>query len=488
MRLWSTIRFLSTLVGAVDLCSSIKISRFSTMKLQGSKSQFQAVPSPMTRRSALTSLSVIGTVATLVQSPAVCSAAFGPAYGAVRSQAPVRYFSMDDVVSELKISGGKIADIVGEGLPLDGIIALQFEAEERILVLSQRLDDLGLSNAKDAIEDYFAQKELLKAELEEQRRINEYLAKRAEIIAKVNAQPEWFNYLAAFGASVVSVLVMHPVDTIKTRIITASTNTQSEPPLDTAAGRQSREAETARGGGGGSNSGMLGLGSLYKGVGGNILKEGPSSALYLGVYEAVKVRLLTVPQLASTPLFVYLIAGFIGEVCGSIFRAPAEALKSSVQSGIDNSTVASALRVFGSAEGRGNIYLAWVASLWRDPPMGAVQIAIFEALKIMSEDYVTVDVNSLQVEALLGSIGGAVGAFLSTPPDVIVTRIITQDLTTSDKPLGFLDMGGLILSEGGVPELFCGWKERVAYWGPAIGIFLAAYCWIREFSAIRGIV
>eukprot|EP00617_Octactis_speculum_P008143 CAMPEP_0185781574 /NCGR_PEP_ID=MMETSP1174-20130828/102955_1 /TAXON_ID=35687 /ORGANISM="Dictyocha speculum, Strain CCMP1381" /LENGTH=344 /DNA_ID=CAMNT_0028471623 /DNA_START=33 /DNA_END=1064 /DNA_ORIENTATION=- len=344
--------------------------------------------------------------------------------------------------------------MVGEGLPLDGIIALQFEAEERILVLSQRLDDLGLSNAKDAIEDYFAQQELLKAELEEQRRINEYLAKRAEIIAKVNDQPEWFNYLAAFGASVVSVLVMHPVDTIKTRVIT--TNTQSEPPLDTA--------ETARGGGGGSNSGMLGLGSLYKGVEGNILKEGPSSALYLGVYEAVKVRLLTVPQLASTPLFVFLIAGFIGEVCGSIFRAPAEALKSSVQSGIDNSTIASALRVFGSAEGRENIYLAWAASLWRDPPMGAVQIAIFEALKIMSEDYVTVDVNSLQVEALLGSIGGAVGAFLSTPPDVIVTRIITQDLTTTNKPLGFLDMGGLILSEGGVPDLFCGWKERVAYW------------------------
>jgi len=31
---------------------------------------------------------------------------------------------------------------------------------------------------------------------------------------------------------------------------------------------------------------------LYKGVIGNVLKEGPSSALYLGVYESAKTRLL----------------------------------------------------------------------------------------------------------------------------------------------------------------------------------------------------
>ena len=34
--------------------------------------------------------------------------------------------------------------------------------------------------------------------------------------------------------------------------------------------------------------------------------------------------------------------------------------------------------MFGTEEGRLNVYRAWTSSLWRDVPMGAVQIALFE--------------------------------------------------------------------------------------------------------------
>ena len=59
-----------------------------------------------------------------------------------------------------------------------------------------------------------------------------------------------------------------------------------------------------------------GLSGLYKGVAGNIFKEGPSSALYLGVYEGCKTRLLASGPLAALPLVVYLISGAVGEVFG----------------------------------------------------------------------------------------------------------------------------------------------------------------------------
>lgn len=78
----------------------------------------------------------------------------------------------------------------------------------------------------------------------------------------------------------------------------------------------------------------------------------------------------------ALPLIVYLASGAVGEFCGSIIRAPAEALKASVQSGADDNTLASAQRVFGSEEGRLNIFRAWTASLWRDVPMGAVQVIV----------------------------------------------------------------------------------------------------------------
>ena len=70
--------------------------------------------------------------------------------------------------------------------------------------------------------------------------------------------------------------------------------------------------------------------NLYEGLVGNIFKEGPPSALYLGVYETVKYSLIpkTSPEAL---LLVYLTAGAAGEMVGSLVRAPAEAVKSVVQ-------------------------------------------------------------------------------------------------------------------------------------------------------------
>ena len=79
---------------------------------------------------------------------------------------------------------------------------------------------------------------------------------------------------------------------------------------------------------------LLELKELYRGLSGNIVKEAPSSALYLGVYEVVKTFLLATPLGAANALAVYLVAGGVGEFCGSIIRAPAEALKTMTQSGI----------------------------------------------------------------------------------------------------------------------------------------------------------
>ena len=43
------------------------------------------------------------------------------------------------------------------------------------------------------------------------------LRQREQILSRLEAQPEWFNYFAAFMGAILSTLVMHPIDTIKTR-------------------------------------------------------------------------------------------------------------------------------------------------------------------------------------------------------------------------------------------------------------------------------
>ena len=466
------------------------------------------------------------------------------------------------------------------------------------------------------------------AELKQKQELEDRIAKRARILAALNAQPDWFNYVAAFVSGSVSTSIMHPLDTLKTRQVAAVTVIADasgmegsvaptggggasapageatagqggtpdgtgtgldgsstaggtpaaagaaaapavaavalsaeisraqqqqqqqqqqqavavlpEPTVDSAAGASSQAngvAAAAEENGVAATADQNGVAaaaeekdedededededkearavtaaagaeqqqefqwslqeylSLYQGITGALVKEGPPSALYLGVYEFAKARLLATTSL--DPLAVYLISGALGETFGSVVRAPAEAVKSRVQSGVDASTPESVRRVLLDADGRSNVVNAWSASLWRDVPFGAIQLAIFEGLKsyiINSPNVVDFDVDTLMAEAVLGATGGAVGAFLTTPMDVITTRIITQgtgeqacDENACVERLGFIDMAQRVYAEGGGRAFFTGWQARTFYWAPAIGIFLSCYCSVRQFAIAQG--
>ena len=143
-------------------------------------------------------------------------------------------------------------------------------------------------------------------------------------------------------------------------------------------------------------------------------------------------------------------------------------------------------QVSGDAERRDRVVLAWSSSLWRDVPMGAIQIAIFEGLKtfILQSPSISFDINTLQAEALLGGFGGLVGAYVTTPTDVITTRVIT-DTSGSVEGKGVLALGRELVERGGPGALFEGAAERSVYWAPAIGIFLSCYCSLRQYLAIN---
>ena len=448
------------------------------------------------------------------------------------------------------------------------------------------------------------------AELKQKQEQEDRLAKRVSVMAALNAQPDWFNYVAAFISGSVSTSIMHPLDTLKTRQVAATATVIAD-----ASGMEGSVAPTGGGGAGGGGGGGGGGGtsavageatggqrgaadgagpaydgsstaggapaavgaaaapvatatlsaegeqqrqalstpqswggypqddgavaavqeevaavqvgekeettqavaaaavaveppppqvewslheylSLYQGITGALVKEGPPSALYLGVYEFAKAKLLATTAL--DPLAVYLISGALGETVGSVVRAPAEAVKSRVQSGIDASTPESVQRVLLDPKGRANVVNAWSASLWRDVPFGAIQLAIFEGLKsyiINSPNVVDFDVDTLMAEAVLGATGGAIGAFVTVPMDVITTRIITQGTgeqgcdedDTCVEQVGFIDMTQRVYAEGGLKAFFTGWQARTFYWAPAIGIFLSCYCSVRQQAVVAGL-
>ena len=237
------------------------------------------------------------------------------------------------------------------------LLQLQLDRQDAELLLSEqlRLGELERSSIE-------AVKQELEARIALKQELQARITQRSAMLSALQAQPAWFNYAAAFAGSVVSTLIMHPLDTLKTRAVasgggtakggggdggdddsddaaiqrgtvptiqmTVATMPVSEPeeaavqqPVEeevqtavkeaaevdavkeTAAGAEAKlEAEAE--GEGWSVKGYL---SLYKGIDGALVKEGPPSALYLGIYEIMKSYLLTTTTL--DPLAIYLISG-----------------------------------------------------------------------------------------------------------------------------------------------------------------------------------
>ena len=323
---------------------------------------------------------------------------------------------------------------------------------------------------------------LPRLQLERQREFEAELKRRNTVLKKLDAQPEWVNYASAAAASIISTCIMHPVDTIKTKMQTKeSAKAAAQAAVDDEV-FEGKAAVLLR-----EEPGLLDdVGGLYKGLLGNVVKEAPSSALYLGVYEVCKTALLGTTFGAANPLLVYLLAGGVGEFCGSIIRAPSEACKTMTQTGIADGFGDALASIVTEKSRRDQVLLAWSSSLYRDVPMGAIQIAIFEGLKtfILQSPDIVFDVNTLQAEAALGALGGAIGAYVTTPTDVITTRIIT-DASGANEGQSVLDLGRSIVEDGGPFALLDGAAQRVLYWAPAIGIFLSCYCSIRQYVAFH---
>ncbi|KAL7454197.1 hypothetical protein ACHAWC_005825, partial [Mediolabrus comicus] len=436
------------------------------------------------------------------------NAGFGPSSGATTSPPPnllaPKIDSGDDIVTQNKKLRQLIGSTLDEGRlqqfseQLDNLTEslkrLITEDEEDESELSSIAADASSESSDDdttkkmmttttsitSKEEQDAKKRLLlkqqiatrEQELEKARMLQQQIADREKLLATLEKQPYWFNYLAAFIGSVASTLVMHPVDTVKTRMQI----------------KQQDDNDDDEGEGEGGN-----ILSLYEGLYGNILKEGPPSALYLGIYESVKYYLYN--QFGfDYRLLIYLTAGAAGEMCGSIIRAPAEAIKSTVQSGLSSSAVDAAYQLFGTPESRKNVIRAWSSSVWRDVPFGAIQLAIFELTKtyILNNPDIDFDSSTLLSEAIIGAFAGGWGALLTTPFDIITTRIITQSVDEEGyEPLGVWDMLKQVYIEGidsgeGLKVFFVGWEARVGYWAPAISIFLSCYCSVRQAGVTQG--
>lgn len=257
--------------------------------------------------------------------------------------------------------------------------------------------------------------------------------------------------LAAFVASGMSVAVVHPIDSAKIRLQGRKMGVVSE-------------VEGVEGGG------M----SLYRGVWGNMLKEAPNAAIYLGVYEFVKGVLLGT-GLREWTVLSYVVAGGIGDAVGSVVRVPAELVSKRLQLGLSRNMVEAVKDCFFTEVGLDITLASWAALLCRDVPYGGLQIACYEMLR----GFLASGGNSgLGFDVLAGALSGWFASLVTAPADVLVTRVSSQnpqcDLKTR-KVVGLRVTFQRMVENEGWRSFTDGMAQRSLYYAPMIGLFFALY-------------
>ncbi|XP_034674170.1 S-adenosylmethionine carrier 1, chloroplastic/mitochondrial-like isoform X2 [Vitis riparia] len=246
----------------------------------------------------------------------------------------------------------------------------------------------------------------------------------------------WEGLVAGGIAGVVVEAALYPIDTIKTRL------------------------QAAHGGG------KIVLKGLYSGLAGNLAGVLPASAIFVGVYEPTKQKLLkTIPENLSA--FAHLTAGAVGGAASSLVRVPTEVVKQRMQTG-QFASATDAVQLIVAKEGFKGLYAGYGSFLLRDLPFDALQFCIYEQLRIGYKLAAQRDLNDPE-NAMIGAFSGAITGAITTPLDVIKTRLMVQGSANQYK--GIFDCVRTVIREEGTPALFKGIGPRVLWIGIGGSIF-----------------
>ncbi|XP_061971056.1 S-adenosylmethionine carrier 1, chloroplastic/mitochondrial-like isoform X2 [Populus nigra] len=261
----------------------------------------------------------------------------------------------------------------------------------------------------------------------EYKRCNSLMEPPCRFFASVSAaenKPFYFLHavyegiIAGGAAGVIAEAVLYPIDTIKTRL------------------------QAVHGGG------KINLKGLYSGLAGNLAGVLPASAIFVGVYEPIKQKLLkSLPE--NLCALAQLTAGAIGGAASSLVRVPTEVVKQRMQTG-QFASAPDAIRLIVSKEGFKGLYVGYGSFLLRDLPFDAIQFCIYEQMLMGYKLAAKRDPKDAEI-AIVGAFAGAITGAMTTPLDVVKTRLMVQGSANQYK--GIFDCARTIAKEEGTRAL-----------------------------------
>jgi len=267
-------------------------------------------------------------------------------------------------------------------------------------------------------------------------------------------------------AGIAGTLIVYPIDSVKTRLQNQkSTGAQGEMMYTGYVDcfKKVRHYEGVR--------------ALYNGLGAQCIGVGPEKAIKLTVNDFLRDKFR---KDGTVPLPLEIVAGGCAGGCQVLFTNPLEIVKIRMQ--LDRTAT-----LAGTAKevGLRRLYTGASACLLRDIPFSAIYFPAYANLKTFYSD---ADGHLPIMWALwAGFLAGFPAAGLTTPADVIKTRLQAKT-TPGEKPyVGLLATGRRIWAEEGFGALWKGAGLRMIRSPPQFAVTLFVYELLQRFCQDMGV-
>ncbi|KAG7955055.1 hypothetical protein I3843_11G051600 [Carya illinoinensis] len=302
----------------------------------------------------------------------------------------------------------------------------------------------------------------------------------------------WGAIAGAFGEG-----MMHPVDTIKTRIQIQAIISGSQFQNQKNILQMVRAIWVPDG-----------LKGFYRGITPGITGSLATGATYFGIIESTK-KWIEESNPGLSGHLAHFIAGAAGDTLGSFVYVPCEVIKQRMQiqgtrtswssvSMKDSISMKPGMQMYGyytgifqagcsiwKEQGLKGLYAGYWSTLARDVPFAGLMVMSYEALKDVTEygkqrwipnpkSHVSSSLEGL----LLGGLAGGFSAYLTTPLDVIKTRLQVQGSTARYN--GWFDAIRTVWMTEGIKGMFRGSVPRIAWYIPASALTFMAVEFLRD--------
>lgn len=238
---------------------------------------------------------------------------------------------------------------------------------------------------------------------------------------------------------------------------------------------------------------------MYAGLPSAMLGSMPSAASFFLVYDGVKRSLISPTTSPSRQAYAHMLASSLGEIAACAIRVPTEVVKQRAQAGLFGGSsllafkdILSLRHTDGVTTMIQELYRGGGVTIMREIPFTIIQFSLWEYFKSSYSDRQHRDSGRQEglvtatESAVFGSAAGAVAAGMTTPLDVLKTRIMLarkESGTTARQRSGAFKVLQQIWRTDGPAGLYRGFVPRVGWISTGGAIFLGTYQYVSNFLA-----